>query len=233
MMPAAAAAGSEAHPEQLQIAHRLRSFGPLGVPATFIILVAALLGPLVSGALILVWATLSQTPLRDLGFSRPRNWAVTIVGAAAVGIVLKLVLKALVMPLLGAPPVNATYHYLAGNTAALPAMVGSVLISAGFGEELFFRGYLFNRIHTLLGRTPVAVAVAIVSSSAVFAVAHYPDQGLPGVEQAAVTGLVLGGLFAWQKRIWIPMIAHVAFDLAAVALIYYNVEEQVARSLFR
>jgi hypothetical protein len=54
------------------------------------------------------------------------------------------------MPLLGADPVNATYHYLAGNPAALPGMLFSVVIGAGFGEETLFRGYLFERLRKLL-----------------------------------------------------------------------------------
>jgi hypothetical protein len=48
-------------------------------------------------------------------------------------------MKALVMPLLGADPINHTYHYLVGNTAALPAFM---ILSGGFGEETVDRGFL-------------------------------------------------------------------------------------------
>jgi membrane protease YdiL (CAAX protease family) len=65
-----------------------------------------------------------------------------------------------------------------------------------------------------------------------FALAHYPDQGLPGAEQATMTGLALGGLYAWRKEIWLPMIVHAAYDLAAILFIYMGWEEAVARLVF-
>jgi membrane protease YdiL (CAAX protease family) len=65
-----------------------------------------------------------------------------------------------------------------------------------------------------------------------FALAHYQDQGLPGVEQASMTGLVLGGIYAWRKEIWLPMIVHAAYDLAAILIIYMGWEEAVARLIF-
>ncbi|TMH27678.1 MAG: CPBP family intramembrane metalloprotease [Betaproteobacteria bacterium] len=58
------------------------------------------------------------------------------------------------------------------------------------------------------------------------------DQGLPGVEQAAVTGLVFGTVFAVTGQLWLPMVAHAAFDVTAVALIYWNWESAVAHLLF-
>jgi membrane protease YdiL (CAAX protease family) len=112
-------------------------------------------------------------------------------------------------------------------------MVAMVLVSAGLREEVFFRGYLFERLGRLLGPGRVALAGAVLLSATLFALAHYWDQGLPGVEQAAVTGLVFGGIFAWRKQIWAVMVLHIAFDLTAVTLIYNNWEVKVAHLLFR
>jgi membrane protease YdiL (CAAX protease family) len=212
---------------------RLRGFGPLGAAAVLVILLSALAGPTVSAVLIFGWSILSRTPLGALGFRRPSSWPLTFFEGVALGVVLKVLLKAIVMPLFGAPAVNVAYHHLVGNTAALPVIISTVVISAGFSEELFFRGYLFERVGTLLGRGKAALGAAVVVSTALFAAAHYLDQGLPGVEQAAVTGLVFGGVYLWRQQIWIPMIAHAAFDLTAAALIYLNLEEAVARMLFR
>src|SRR5262249_49765393 len=155
---------------------------------------------------------LSHTPLRDLGFTSPRNWTALVMGGAVFGIVMKLGMKALVMPLLAAPAINMPYHYLAGNAKAIPGMVAAVLLSAGFGEEVFFRGYLFERFGVLLGPGKLSLMVSVLVSSGLFAIAHYWDQGIPGVEQAAVTGLIFSGIFAWRKQIWPLMIAHAAFD---------------------
>jgi len=187
----------------------------------------------VSSILVLVWARLSHTPARTLGFTALSSWTATLVGGAAFGILLKLGLKAIVMPLLGAPAINMSYHYLSGNTAALPGTVATVVISAGIGEEVFFRGYLFERFGALLGPGKAALAATILMSAALFAMVHYQDQGLPGVQQAAVTGLVFGGIYAWRKQIWVVMVAHAAFDLTAVALIYWSWEAAVAHLLLR
>jgi len=94
-------------------AERLRGFGPVGVLAIVAIIAGSLAGPLVSAVLVLAWAQLSQTPLRALGLAAPRSWTATVAGGVLLGIAFKLSMKALVMPLLGAPPINTPYHYLA------------------------------------------------------------------------------------------------------------------------
>ena len=212
---------------------RLRGFGPVGVLAVLVVFTAALGGPVVASIAVLVWAWWSRTPMRALGFRAPTNWALTLIGGMAFGVVFKLVLKIVVMPLIGAPPINVPFQYLVGNTAALPGMVATILISAAVGEEIFFRGYLFERLGTLLGRSPAALAITVVFSAALFGVAHYGGQGVPGVQQAAIVGLVMGGIFAWSRQIWFLMIAHGAFDLTALAIIYWGWERTLASLLFR
>jgi membrane protease YdiL (CAAX protease family) len=142
-------------------------------------------------------------------------------------------MKAIVMPLLGAEPVNQTYHYLVGNAAALLAVIPMMVVTAGFGEETFFRGYLFERIGKLIGRSPGAKALTVLLTSVVFAALHYFDQGFPGAQQATITGLVFGTIFAFTGRIWTLMCVHAAFDLTAVAIIYMGLESSVAHLMFK
>jgi len=138
-----------------------------------------------------------------------------------------------VMPLLGANPTNQAHHYLAGNPAALPAVVLTMIVVGGFGEETVFRGYLFERLGKLLGRSLAARIVTVLIAAALFGSIHYFDQGLAGVQQAAISGLVFGTIFAVTGRIWMLMCAHAAFDLAAVAMIYWNLESRVAHLIFK
>jgi membrane protease YdiL (CAAX protease family) len=116
----------------------------------------------VATVLVLVWVRSSGTPWRDIGFARPRSWPGVVAAGAVLGGLLKLAMKALVMPLLGADPVNPTYHYLAGNRAMLPAAIVTMLV-AGFSEETVFRGFLFERLGKLFG-SGVAAKAAIVST---------------------------------------------------------------------
>jgi membrane protease YdiL (CAAX protease family) len=141
-------------------------------------------------------------------------------------------MKAIVMPLFGADPVNQTYHFLAGNRAALPAAVWTMLV-AGFGEETVFRGYLFERLGKLLGPGRVAKVAIVLITSLMFGLGHYADQGLTGAEQAIITGTVFGTIFAFSGRLFMVMCAHAAFDLAAVAMIYWNFETRVAHLIFK
>jgi len=219
-----------------RFARDLRGFGPLGVIAILIIVAAGnittgIVLPL-GGILTLLWVRWSHTPWRDIGYVRPKSWVMSIVGGIVLGVALKFVLKSIVMPLLGADPVNFAYHYLAGNSALLPAAVLMMLI-AGFGEETVFRGFLFERLGKLLGNSNVAKASIVLITTVLFALAHFPDQGLPGVEQAVGTGLVFGTIFALNGSIFMLMCAHAAYDLTALAMIYLNLENAAAHLFFK
>jgi len=217
-----------------RVAAQLPGFGPLGILA---LLVVTLVGnypvaPL-GGILALLWVRWSRTPWSEIGFARPRSWTRDLAVGIAFGIAFKLFMKAIVMSLFGAPAINQAYHYLTGNPAALPRAVYLLIAGGGFGEEVVFRGFLFERFGKLFGSGVGAKAGIVLLTAGLFALLHYPDQGLPGVEQAAITGLAFGTIFAVTGRIWIPMFAHAAFDLTALALIYWNLESAVAHLIFR
>jgi len=142
-------------------------------------------------------------------------------------------MKAVVMPLLGAPPVNQAYHWVAGNTAVLPYMVYLMIVVAGFGEETLYRGWMFERLGKLFGTSVWAKSSIVVLTSVVFAAPHYLDQGRAGAEQALITGLVFGTIFARTGRIFLLMVAHAAFDLAALVMIYFDCEPAVAHFFFK
>ncbi len=214
-------------------ADRLRGFGPLGILAALVILAGNLVVIPLSAVLVLVWAHWSRTPWHELGFVRPRSWIGGLAAGIVFGSVFKLLMKMLVMPLLGADPINQAYHYLAGNTAALPGMLFAVIVGAGFGEETVFRGYLFERLGKLFGSGVGAKALIVLLAAGWFGLAHYPEQGLAGMEQATIVGLVFGAIFARTGRLWMLMCAHAAFDLTALALIYWELEADVAHLIFR
>lgn len=217
---------------QDRFAARLRGFGPLGILAVLVIAAGQTVPPL-SAVLVLVWTKLSRTPWREIGYVRPRSWIASLVVGVAFGILFKFLMKAIVMPLLGANPVNQAYHYLVGNRAALAAAAFTMIVVAGFGEETVFRGYLFERLGKLLGRSLAAQIVIVLATAAVFASLHYFGQGLAGAQQAAITGLVFGTVFAVTGRVWMLMCAHAAYDLTAVAIIYWNLESVVAHLIFK
>ena len=216
-----------------RFAAALRGFGPLGLFAILIVLAGNLVAAPLSALLVLVWAGGSHTPWRELGFVPLRRWPAVVALAIVAGTAFKLLMKAVVMPFLGAPPLNAAYGWLAGNTAALPGILAAVTLGAGFGEETFYRSYLFERLGRLLGTQARAKAVIVLLTAGLFGLAHQTGQGVPGVQQATITGLVFGSVYAATGVIWPVMIAHAAFDVTAVALIYWRLEAAVAHLFFQ
>ena len=186
----------------------------------------------IGGILAVVWMLLSRTPWREIGYVRPPSWIDGMIAGLAFGCVFKVVMKAIVMPILGAPEINIAYHYLAGNRAMLPvAILG--MVTAGFAEETVFRGFLFERFFKVFGTGASAKASVVVLSAVLFAAGHYVNLGVFGVEQAIFTGLVFGAMFALTGRIWTVIWAHAGYDLASLAIIYWEIESDVAHLVFK
>jgi membrane protease YdiL (CAAX protease family) len=172
------------------LATGLRGFGPIGILSMLAILLAGnvrlgnLVAVPVSALLVLVWARLSTTPWRALGYVQPKHWFGTLTLGITFGVAFKILMKSLVLPVLGAEPVNPAYHFMAGNRAMLPAAAWAMLV-AGFGEETVFRGYLFERSAKLFGRSAAARAATVLLTAALFGAAHTGRspcrESLPGV----------------------------------------------------
>jgi membrane protease YdiL (CAAX protease family) len=82
--------------------------------------------------------------------------------------------------------------------------------SAGFSEELVFRGYLLERFKTLTG----SAVLAVVLQAALFGVSH-GYQGVRSCLQIAVYGLLFGVLATWRRSLRPGMLAHAWTDVAA------------------
>jgi membrane protease YdiL (CAAX protease family) len=215
-----------------RLARRLRGFGPLGIFAITCILFATWYAPPLAFLMVLVWAPLSRTPWAEIGFGRPKSWVRELTIGLVLGCALKLMLKIVVMPLLGADPINHAYHYVVGNRAAIPVILLTVLF-AGFGEETLFRGYLFERLSKPLGPGIGARALIVLLTSAWFGMNHVILMGLTGFENAAIAGLMFGTIYAVKKRLWLLISAHLAADFLAFAIIYWNLEAKVAHLVFK
>jgi membrane protease YdiL (CAAX protease family) len=220
------------------VPEHLRGFGVAGILAIVVIMltgtiyVGNMVAVPVGAALVLLWAKLSQTPWHEIGFVRPRSWILSVAAGVALGVALKFLMKAIVMPLLGAPPVNHAFQFLAGNRALLPTAIWMMLV-AGFAEETIWRGFLFERLGKLCGPgAPAKVAIAAITS-ALFGLAHYSGQGLPGVQQAVIVGLLYAAIYAAAGRLFMLMVAHAAFDLTALAIIYWRLETTIAHLVFK
>jgi membrane protease YdiL (CAAX protease family) len=93
--------------------------------------------------------------------------------------------------------------WIVGLPFAVRAAVG---LSAGFFEELFFRGLLQPR-------------VGIVLSTALFAVAHLAYGQPLLVLGVTVLSLVYGMLVRWRQNLWAAISAHAFFDLVQLLIV--------------
>lgn len=90
---------------------------------------------------------------------------------------------------------------------------------AGFGEEVYFRGYVQGVLRERKG-----ARYAILVAAALFAVRHYMQMGLlfpkypvfaatAWVAMAFPVGIVLGIIYERTKSLWIPVVVHYLFNI--------------------
>ncbi len=112
-----------------------------------------------------------------------------------------------------------------GVLAGLP--LGSILPLAtfvGLWEETVFRGFLLGRLRAALpvSDTPEARLrrdVAAVVVCAVLFGAGHGYQGLLGLLQNTVAGLVLGALVLWRRSLWPAIGAHLTIDAFSLTML--------------
>jgi hypothetical protein len=112
---------------------------------------------------------------------------------------------------------------LRGNLPNLIINVVAMWFTAGFVEEFLWRGYLMNRLVDLQGKqTKLAWVIALVGSAVIFGLGH-TYQGLAGVVQISVAGLLLGVAFLTVRRnLWPLMIAHAIMDTVSFVGHYFG-----------
>jgi membrane protease YdiL (CAAX protease family) len=83
-------------------------------------------------------------------------------------------------------------------------------MSAGFGEELVFRGYLQERFRVLTG----SAWLAVLLQAALFGVSH-GYQGVDPCLRITVYGLLFGVVAGWRRSLRPGIIAHAWTDIAS------------------
>jgi membrane protease YdiL (CAAX protease family) len=83
-----------------------------------------------------------------------------------------------------------------------------VAASAGFTEEVLFRGYAIERVTELTGSRWIGAILPIV----VFGAAHAPFWGVGHAIVAGLTGLWLTLLYLWRRNLWTNITAHALLD---------------------
>jgi hypothetical protein len=177
---------------------------------------------------IMAWVSLRLRHMRwrDVGLRRPDRWLPTIGLALLVGIGYQVLDILIIAPLLeritGEVVDLSQFSTLQGNLVLLIISLAISWTEAAFIEEMFFRGYLFNRITDLVSKEQLGMMLALISTSLLFGVAH-GYQGIAGVVDTTLAGLVLGLLYMHARRnLWLPILTHGIIDTVGFLLIFFK-----------
>jgi CAAX protease family protein len=176
--------------------------------------------------LALGWISLRLRGLgwKDLGWGRYRTWKRTLLVAITAGLIINAFELFVSGPVLthftGKSANLEDFRPLVGNWKLLLLLLAGNWTLAAFGEEMVYRGYLLNRLADVGNRTRLALIVALIASSVVFAFAH-TYQEVTGVVEAGIDGLLLGLLYlACDRKLSVPIIAHGVSNMPDLILIY-------------
>jgi uncharacterized protein len=176
--------------------------------------------------LLLAWASLRLRGVqwKQVGLARFGTWTRTLLLGVVCGIALELFdlfgKQRLLTRILGKPPDLSSFPEVQGKLGYTLLIIGLIWIVAAFGEELFYRGYLMNRVADLGLGTRTAWAASLILTSVLFGLAHH-QQGLTGVIEEGSDGLILGGLYlALRRNLAVPIVAHGVCDTIDVLLLF-------------
>ncbi|MBE1301381.1 MAG: CPBP family intramembrane metalloprotease [Alteromonadaceae bacterium] len=121
--------------------------------------------------------------------------------------------------------VEARFGEVRGNLPKLFMWLGIVWVSAAFGEEMFFRGYLVTRLKEALPSSVLATIVAVLIPALIFGYGHYHYQGIRGFIMTGLIGLAFGISYLLLKRnLWPIILVHGVVDTLGFIGQYLGVE---------
>ena len=103
----------------------------------------------------------------------------------------------------------ARFGDISGNLRIYLTLIALSWIDAGFCEEMFFRGFLNTRLQTVFQGFRFAPILAVALAALLFGSVHIYSQGLAGLVNAGVIGLILGTYFLLYKgNLWPLVLVH-------------------------
>ncbi len=177
---------------------------------------------LVSGGIL----KLRGTGWREIGLAQPKSRYRTVllgIGAAVGAVLVSVAVTAIVLNLPGfatEPADVSRFNPIEGN---LPLFLGYVVLAwtaIAFGEEMFLRAFLTDRLAYLFRYTKVGWAFGLTGSSIAFGLVHL-QEGPVGMLSTGAVGL----LWAWiylrtGRNLWVTIIAHGLLNTLRFVLVF-------------
>jgi membrane protease YdiL (CAAX protease family) len=176
----------------------------------------------------LAWLSLHVRGMhwRDVGVGIYRSWGRTLVIGILAGLGIELLELFCTQPLLAqlfaAMPDLSAFDRVAGNWKWLTVSLALTWTLFAPGEELFFRGYLLQRIAGLITHTRSGMVTSLLLVSFIFGLSHF-GQGITGVTENFIDGILLGALYLkFGSKLAVPIVAHGVTDTVDFLLIFLH-----------
>ncbi len=177
----------------------------LAVPDDFLLLLIEI-GTLIAGLVpLLIIARFKNLKLADYGLTWKGMVPETLLGFL-LGILLVCIMVGELICL-------GSYQWLGFNSEAQMLLPLFVCMVVGLTEEIIFRGFIFNTIERSWG-----TASALVITCVLFGCAHlinpipYPQKIFGCLALIFEAGLVLNAAYLLNRRLWLPIGLHWAWD---------------------
>lgn len=110
-----------------------------------------------------------------------------------------------------------------GNFTAYIIFILIMWVTAAFGEEFFYRGYLMKKLAKLFGGKVDSWFLAAAVTALYFGMAHL-YQGWSGIITTGLIGFVFGLIFMKERNLLLPILIHGLYDMIGITLIYLDKE---------
>ncbi len=181
---------------------------------------AALAGEVAFALAVLLWVRyVNHAPLSSLGAPREplKDVGLGVGGGLLLllgaGVALTLV-KLIVFVFIGRMPAEPQQVDACVRGTSVLALAPVVVLAAPIGEELFFRGFLYNGL-----RRRLSVLPSLLIASAAFGLVHIHPLLIPPL---FVVGVGLALIYERRKSLLASMTAHATFNLIGVITIFVS-----------
>ncbi|MBC2778331.1 CPBP family intramembrane metalloprotease [Parasphingopyxis sp. GrpM-11] len=108
-----------------------------------------------------------------------------------------------------------------GNLPLYLLWVAIAWISAGFFEEMFFRGYMITRLRAAFAGIPWGALLAVILAALVFGYGHFYYQGWRGLIVTGAIGVAFGSMFLlYRGNLWPMILLHGVVDTLNFTALY-------------
>jgi uncharacterized protein len=186
-------------------------------------------GTVVGAAIALVLNRIGRPPWRcEIGLRKPRRTFATLAGGVLGGILLfffiKLFLQHLCEIITRSQRDLSAFDFARGHLLAELPLIVRVALTAGFCEEVIFRGTLISPLENSFAKNRIIEGLIIFLSAAIFGAAH-AYQAPAGILLTSLIALMLGYIYvACGRLLWPVILIHATYDCLSLSAISSNLD---------